>query len=226
MFSLYPRLCVLANEQGLFQAHLLIRMSPGLWGPWAVHSLLWHGELALKRPALQDSGVVTAWLLWEQSRPWSDCSDSSEATRWYVKYKSRTTWEQRLGPIGSHGGDPTDKPTPGTKANEQSQRPFHSVTPLLFVLYCCPQTRMFPLCPNHPITCLNLISYFFHCPPSCGKGFHSPLRESKLHLTNFRWISLMCCDIPVIMWEGTRVIHSSWRACLISPHINRQGWAL
>lgn len=29
--------------------------------------------------------------------------------------------EQRSGPIGSHGGEPIDKPTPGTKANEQSQ---------------------------------------------------------------------------------------------------------
>ncbi|KAG7226296.1 hypothetical protein INR49_003047 [Caranx melampygus] len=101
-------------------------MRLGLWEPRQHLPSFGTGPGAEARP--QDPGVrrdlAGAGLRAESAaeRLWRELGGCT------VLNEYRTAGQQRLGPNGSGGGGTADKPTPGTKADKQSQRPFHSLS--------------------------------------------------------------------------------------------------
>lgn len=111
VFSLSKRLCVLTNKRAPFK--------PICLSGWGWDSGPLGGAYCPLARGLAGAGLRAESAV---ERLWREFSGST------VLYNYCTMGQQRLGPNGSGGGQTADTPTPGTKADKQSQRPYYSLS--------------------------------------------------------------------------------------------------
>lgn len=99
----------------------------GTLGPSVAPALLWHAARQWSRSCRTPGdvrGLAGAGLRGESAveRLWQEFSGSIVLNNYW------TMGQQRLGPNGSGSRQTADTPTPGTKADKQSQRPYYSLS--------------------------------------------------------------------------------------------------